>query len=247
MKRTFLFLILIGFFNLSFSQSDPFMAMYLNFGQAIPLGRFKADNKSNKPSEIAKSKQLFMSFNLGMDVFLSNKIGLTGGFSYYKFLPDKRIFESMHANSTGFTDSYLIDELGIFKLYGGIIYRLKYKKLNIEPRLILGYSAYKDGLQDFYEKDQNGSVVRTINYDLYNDGFFSYSCVINFNYDLINYDPFILGIQFFTEYTFQRIRLEGRAIESDKFAKTIVNTNLDYNQNIATFYYGAGLILKISN
>ncbi len=245
MNKIFIFIIIVFIVLKSNGQEKtPKFSSYINIGQSIPIGNYSSSSKSNNPIEIGKTDLFGQSINWGIDYYIKKHIGLTAGLFLADYSLDNNKFEHIHNKNQSYTESYL-QEHNLERYYFGITTRLMYKNLFIEPRFALGYTVMDFGIADFYQKNYNNEIYKTINYDYKSSSFISYNLGINFNYKLINWGRFQILLPLFIEFSYQNPNIEYKQIISNKIKETIETNNYSYKQKIMTLNYNFGIMIKL--
>jgi hypothetical protein len=230
--------------NLSHTQAQQISA-FLNVGQAIPLGKYRSNSSTHNPVETGKAKRFGQSINMGVNLFGQKSIGFCGGISVFDFKTDASAFEKMHLNNPDDnTESYVSNPVN-GKIYAGISAQLKFQKLFIEPRLLLGYTGFVIDYSDYYQKSDNNTIYRTITYQFETSPFISYTGALNIHYDCLTLPDFAIGLQLYIDYSFQQPEIKYEKIESNSLTKTINISNVSGKQNISSLYYGLGIIFTL--
>lgn len=245
MKKTYLTIfILLCSIGLHAQDSIPKISLFLNLGQSIPIGSYSSSSSTLNPVAIGQASPFAKSFNCGFDYYFINKLGVSLGLSSSRFDLEKVAFEKSHTDNLQYSDSYLRKHLSA-RLYAGLTTRFIYNKFSIDPRLNIGFTSFNFEYSDFYETNTEGDIFKTINYKYETSIFISLNGGINATYELIDYEGIRLGLQLFSEISYQRPEVKYEKIESDKNNGTINKINESYRQNITYVYYGIGLVLKI--
>lgn len=246
MKKLFLILLIFVSIKLGAQDSIQRIYLFLNIGQSIPFGDYSATSITSTPVEIGKKSNFPSSFSFGLDYYLRkiNWIGFTLGVSKNRFNLDESSFLSLHSEDLQNTDLFL-KEHNFARIYFGLTSLFAFRNLSIEPRASLGLTSYNFEFADFYQKNSEGAIYRTINYKFENSISVSYNLGINASYYLFDIYRKKVGIQLFSEISYQKPKVEYQKIESNKDEETLKISNEDFRQNILFIYYGIGIIMKL--
>lgn len=245
-KLSFLLLIIVSS-AINAQETNRHASFFLNLGQSIPLGAYKAKPTSTNPIEVANTSHFAKSFNMGLDLYLLPKLGLTLGATAMQFDLDKTTFEKVHGNNLLPSDSYL-GEHRTSRRYLGITTRFSYHKFNIEPRISIGISNFITDNADYYQKDSNNEIYRTISYsDVFVTSFPSYNGGFNLSYNIVAFYNVTLGLQLFSELSYQKPEIKYDVTKSNKMEGTIKFETHSYEQEVVYLYFGVGLTLKIKD
>jgi hypothetical protein len=245
MKKIYLLIfVILCSIGLHAQDSIPKISLFLNIGQSIPIGSYSASSNSSNPVAIGQTSSFAKSFNCGFDYYFMHKLGVSLGLSSSRFDLDKMSFEKSHTDNLKYSDSYLRKHLSA-RLYAGLTTRFIFNKLSIDPRLNIGFTSFNFEYSDFYETNTEGDIFKTISYKYETSIFMSLNGGINATYELIDYEDIRLGLQLFSEISYQRPEVKYEKIESDKNNRTINKIDKSYKQNLMFVYYGIGLVLKI--
>ena len=243
--KKLLLIVLALMIALAMQAQEPLskFSWYVNIGQSIPVGDYRANSESSNPIEVGKAKNFSQSLNIGFDFYWNQRFGLTAGFSVYYYELDKTVFEKLHFGNPNYTDSYLRNN-NSGKLFAGITTRFVYSRLSLEPRFTIGLTSFNFQYADFYLKDAEGNIYETINYDFETSLTASYNISLSTNYRLFTLNKLELGIQLLTELSYQNPLVKYKKTMSNSLSNSIIITNSEIHQNITSIYYGIGIILK---
>ncbi len=244
MKKVFCLLMILLSIEIYAQDSIPKMSIFFNVGRSSLLGNRGGWVDSLQPHEAIDELQMFNAYNLGGYVFLNNVVGLSGGISSLKFKLDKSTFETKNADDMLYVDSYL-GTFSVVRLYVGFTKIFLYKKIIVKPRINLEYTYLDGGYSDFYQKNSQGEIYKTINYNLHSSGKLSYSVGGTVSYRLFDYGGVRFALQLLTEVSFGFPEIHYDRIESNKYTKFIDRSSESINQDDPMFYTGIGLVFGI--
>ncbi|HNX66684.1 MAG TPA: hypothetical protein PKH02_07360 [Bacteroidales bacterium] len=228
---------------------SPSINLYFNLNQSYPVGSVRNDAKMVYQNDLITHYYEFPSgINTGVSLFFFRKLSFDLAFSIYHF--DSDTARALSYNKIAFPDNqvntFITGGLGLITASTGISYRLEWKNLAFQPKLLIGYGAVNVfGYYDVY-LSENNNHTRTIEYSNRKvANTIAYTPSLNVNY-VFRLDRHVaLGFQVTCDYVYLRPEIEYNTRTYNYISKTITEGEKSVRENISFWSIQAGVFLRI--